>query len=217
MKQGVKEKVIRTTAQLITRHGIRNVRVDEIAQRLGISKRTLYELFHDKTELINCCLEDIKCRQRSRIAAHLNKQSGHPLQSTFWLMNEFLEALYSVDRGFLAELRHKADYAEKYQESKQFWEGHFGRLLQEGQQTEYFLEDTDMGNFSSRLLIALQESRLDGLARHEQEEFCRIVLRGLSTRKGIEWIDDQHARQHQPHERPPGNPSSGRNQPDVSH
>ena len=41
MKRGAtKEEIIRITQELITRNGIRAVRVDEIAQTLGISKRT---------------------------------------------------------------------------------------------------------------------------------------------------------------------------------
>ena len=44
MKRRVtREDIIRTTRDLIIRAGIRAVRVDEIAQKLEISKRTLYE------------------------------------------------------------------------------------------------------------------------------------------------------------------------------
>ena len=64
MKRGAtKEEIIRTTQDLITRNGIRAVRVDEIAQRLGISKRTLYEMFADKNDLISACLDDLARRQ----------------------------------------------------------------------------------------------------------------------------------------------------------
>ena len=49
MKRGAtREEIIRTTQEFIARNGIRAVRVDEIAQTLGISKRTLYEMFTDK-------------------------------------------------------------------------------------------------------------------------------------------------------------------------
>ena len=57
MKRGAtREEIIRTTQELISRNGIRAVRVDEIAQTLGISKRTLYTMFADKNELVNACL-----------------------------------------------------------------------------------------------------------------------------------------------------------------
>lgn len=191
-RQVVKEKVIHTTAQLITRYGIRQVRVDEIAQQLGISKRTLYELFHDKTELINCCLEKIKEQHHNRIISYLDTKNENPLQRAFWLMTEFIGNLYSVDCEFLAELRHKPHYAEKYQENKLFWQTQFDRILQEGQREGYVLADTNTNHFANWMMVSMLESRLDGLVRNEQEEFCRIALRGISTRKGIEWIDTQH-------------------------
>ena len=50
MKRGAtKEEIIRITRELIARNGIRAVRVDEIAQTLGISKRTLYECSPTRT------------------------------------------------------------------------------------------------------------------------------------------------------------------------
>ena len=43
MKRGVtKEEIIHATQELIARNGIRAVRVDEIAQTLGISKPVSY-------------------------------------------------------------------------------------------------------------------------------------------------------------------------------
>ena len=216
MKQDVKEKVIRTTAQLITQYGIRNVRVDEIAQQLGISKRTLYELFHDKTELVNCCLERIKCQQHSRISSYLKKENRHPLQNIFWLMNEFIGVLYSVDTEFLAELNRKTDYAQKYQETKHFWTDHLEALLQAGQREEYFLRDTDMSLFSGRMMASMQASRVEGRARSEQETFCRIMLRGLSTPKGIEWIDT-YSRSHRVFETGGDSSSSSRKRLDTSY
>lgn len=65
MKRGAtKEEIIRTTQDLIARNGIRAVRVDEIAQMLGISKRTLYEMFVDKNGLISACLDSMAHQQR---------------------------------------------------------------------------------------------------------------------------------------------------------
>ena len=56
MKRRVtREEIIRTTRDLIIRSGIRAVRVDEIAQKLEISKRILYELCSDKETLVELC------------------------------------------------------------------------------------------------------------------------------------------------------------------
>lgn len=65
MKRGAtREEIIRTTQEFIARNGIRAVRVDEIAQTLGISKRTLYEMFTDKNDLISACLDAMSRQQQ---------------------------------------------------------------------------------------------------------------------------------------------------------
>lgn len=72
MKRRVtREDIIRTTRDLIIRDGIRAVRVDEIAQKLEISKRTLYELFSDKDTLVGECWDKIREEQEKKIAGYL--------------------------------------------------------------------------------------------------------------------------------------------------
>ena len=43
-----KERIIEQAMQMFVSQGIKSVRMDDIAQQLGVSKRTLYELFGDK-------------------------------------------------------------------------------------------------------------------------------------------------------------------------
>ncbi len=52
MSENPKEKVIELASLMFTTEGIKAVRMDDIAQRAGMSKRTLYEMFGDKEELI---------------------------------------------------------------------------------------------------------------------------------------------------------------------
>ena len=47
-----KENIIHHASKMFVEQGIKAVRMDDIAQELSVSKRTLYELFHDKEELI---------------------------------------------------------------------------------------------------------------------------------------------------------------------
>ena len=132
MKRGAtKEEIIRTTQDLITRNGIRAVRVDEIAQRLGISKRTLYEMFADKNDLISACLDDLARRQRQRIAASRRRRSGNPLQRTLRLANDYIDSLYTVDHSFLADIRRKVLFAEQYDEHREFWRKELSLNLEE--------------------------------------------------------------------------------------
>ena len=92
MKRGAtKEEIIRITQELITRNGIRAVRVDEIAQTLGISKRTLYEMFADKEDLVSACLDFMCHQQQERITAYRKRRSRSSLQRAFKLVYEYID------------------------------------------------------------------------------------------------------------------------------
>lgn len=47
-----REKIVRHVSQMLSSLGIKSVRMDDVANSLGMSKRTLYEMFGDKEELL---------------------------------------------------------------------------------------------------------------------------------------------------------------------
>lgn len=97
MKRRVtREEIIRTTRDLIIRNGIRAVRVDEIAQKLEISKRTLYELFSDKDTLVEQCWDKIREEQEKKIAGYLFYQPGSALEQARNLIQEYIAAVCMI-------------------------------------------------------------------------------------------------------------------------
>ena len=48
-----KERIIDQAMQMFVAQGIKAVRMDDIARQLGVSKRTLYEEFGDKEQLLD--------------------------------------------------------------------------------------------------------------------------------------------------------------------
>ena len=190
MKRGAtREEIIRTTQEFIARNGIRAVRVDEIAQMLGISKRTLYEMFADKNDLIGACLDAMQTQQQERIVACRKRRSGNPLQKTVRLMNEYIENLYRVDHSFLSDLRRKVIFAEHYDEQREFWHKELVLHLDNCRKQELLLPEIDATAFADQLIGALFDLRLNGASQEEVSLFCRTILRGAATRQGIELID----------------------------
>ena len=189
MKRGAtREEIIRTTQEFIARNGIRAVRVDEIAQTLGISKRTLYEMFADKNDLIGACLDAMQTQQQERIVACRKRRSGNPLQKTVRLMNEYIENLYRVDHSFLSDLRRKVIFAEHYDEQREFWHKELVLHLDNCRKQELLLPEIDATAFADQLIGALFDLRLNGASQEEVSLFCRTILRGAATRQGIELI-----------------------------
>lgn len=190
MKRGAtRDEIIRTTQELITRNGIRAVRVDEIAQTLGISKRTLYEMFTDKNDLVNACLDDLSHRQQQHIVECRKRRSGSPLQKAMKLMNEYIGILCDVEHSFLTDIRRKVIFAEHYDEHREFWIRELTDDLERCRQEGLLLQEIDARSFAKKLLSTILELRLNNTTRDEIALFCKILLRGAATRQGIELID----------------------------
>jgi TetR/AcrR family transcriptional regulator, cholesterol catabolism regulator len=78
------ERVIIKSIELFTKSGIRLVTMDQIAEEVGMSKRTIYELFKDKDTLVLECLESMHRKQMAEIREILANSSN------------VIEALYNV-------------------------------------------------------------------------------------------------------------------------
>ena len=189
MKRGAtKEEIIRTTQDLIARNGIRAVRVDEIAQMLGISKRTLYEMFADKNDLIGACLTNMARQQRKTLASN-RRRCGNPLQKALRLANTYIDNLYTVDASFLADIRNKVLFAEYYNENRDFWFSELTRDLETCRKEELLLAEMDAAALTQQLLSSLLELRLNHATREELYLLCRTILRGAATTQGIDYLD----------------------------
>ena len=56
VKLGLKERILTVAMQAFKQHGIRNVRMDDIATTLAISKRTIYETYSGSVLKPSCKL-----------------------------------------------------------------------------------------------------------------------------------------------------------------
>jgi len=53
-----KDRIRQKADELFMRYGLRSVSMDDIANSLGISKKTIYQFFADKNELVDAVLEE---------------------------------------------------------------------------------------------------------------------------------------------------------------
>ncbi len=63
----MKDKIIQKSAELHFKYGIKNVTMDQIAQELGISKKTIYQYFVNKNELVAQTVDSIFDQIQSEI------------------------------------------------------------------------------------------------------------------------------------------------------
>jgi TetR/AcrR family transcriptional regulator, cholesterol catabolism regulator len=54
----VKERIQQKAHELFMRYGVRSVSMDDIASQLGMSKKTIYQYFNEKDELVDAVMDD---------------------------------------------------------------------------------------------------------------------------------------------------------------
>ena len=69
-KKEIQNLIVETAHRLFIERGIKDVKMDDIAAELSISKRTIYELFNDKEQLLHEVLifqHELDCRTHKYI------------------------------------------------------------------------------------------------------------------------------------------------------
>lgn len=185
-----RNRVIEITCDIITRQGIRSARVDEIAHIAGISKRTLYELFEDKTELIFSCLERLSSWRREMLDRKFNGRNGNSLRAAAEFVREYTDALYLFECEFLADLKNRAEFAENYRRDCIFWKERMMQLLQRTIEDGYVPARTDVELIAETILSQGYDLRMAGRDRTSQRVIAGALLRGISTPAGVALFDD---------------------------
>ena len=74
-----REQIIKRASEMIAELGVKSLRVDDLAQDLAISKRTLYEIFTDKEELLYHSIKYLLLNEAQEVQESSNLlQSGIP-------------------------------------------------------------------------------------------------------------------------------------------
>ena len=85
-----KDCIVERTMRMFVSHGIRAVRMDDVAQQLGVSKRSLYELFGDKEGLLYQAMVRYFDDSRRRWA-ELSAGAGNVLEQLFMVLGDVMD------------------------------------------------------------------------------------------------------------------------------
>ncbi|MCX5384451.1 TetR/AcrR family transcriptional regulator [Streptomyces sp. NBC_00083] len=86
-------KILETASRLFYEQGIRAVGVEAIAEEAGVTKKTLYDRFGSKDDLIVAYLRARDGLWRSTLVTHVNSHDGPPTQkilSTFTALRDWM-------------------------------------------------------------------------------------------------------------------------------
>lgn len=117
----VKERILVASKQLFHKYGIRSVKMDDVAKELTMSKKTLYQYFKDKDELVDeTTLAHIE-RERKEFE-EISQNSDNAIEELFEVskclrvtMNEINPTLlYDLKRYYPNSWKHWLDFKEDF-------------------------------------------------------------------------------------------------------
>lgn len=100
----IKDRIIATAIKLFKEYGIRGVTMDAIAREAGVSKRTIYENFKDKLELLESCLTKLD-RISYQEMSELKKESSNIIDMIYKLANFHIKTIQSINPLFFLDLQ----------------------------------------------------------------------------------------------------------------
>lgn len=192
-----KEHIVEQAMQMFVAQGIKSVRMDDIAQHLRVSKRTLYELFGDKEELLyqamSAYLEQARCRREE-----LARGAADIIQAMFVVLQDVMNFSSQTNR-MLANLRKfYPAVSERLQvEGSERGRNDLRKMLYEGIKQGFFIDSFNVDlsisvlYYSSAAIISDQKTMLpEGLsARRAFVQIISTFFRGVATEKGMRLID----------------------------
>ena len=141
-----KERIIREAAEMFLDEGIKSVRMDDIAMRLGVSKRTLYEMFSDKSDLLEQSL-GYHFAEKRRELVETTRGATNVFEEIFLILG----SMKKDERDKVLVTNLKKFYPEIYRhiehEGHQFSFTEFNRLLDRGIAQGLFLSDIKTNQF----------------------------------------------------------------------
>ena len=194
----MRETIISKSEELFLSLGFKSVTMDDIANAMGISKKTIYTHFSNKTELVEVVTFSILDHISEGID-RINAASINPIEELYdikmFVMNYFKNERVSPQHQL------KKYYPEIFErlKIKQFEKMHscFENSLKKGINTELFRPDIDI-NFISRLYFNGMTAIRDISVFPEQlfdknylfESYLEYHLRAIVTKTGLNLLNN---------------------------
>lgn len=106
----ISEKVLKGAEELFMKYGVRSVSMDNIANHLGVSKKTLYQYFNDKDEIVESVTQRHLDVNREQIEG-IHEQAKNSIEELVNIATCLRENMRGMNPSLLFDLRkyhHKA-------------------------------------------------------------------------------------------------------------
>jgi AcrR family transcriptional regulator len=99
----MKERILQKSEELFKRFGIRSVTMDEISYQLGISKKTLYQSFADKEEIVHAVFDSIMNDNKSKCMSD-KASADNAVHEVFLAFDHVIQMFSEMNPAILFDL-----------------------------------------------------------------------------------------------------------------
>lgn len=191
-RQSVHDHILDVADEQFRLHGIRSVRMDDLAALLGISKRTLYQEFADKEALLVAVTTRNK-KSVDEMYKRFEQESSNVLEIMLKMLRFTIGIFSTTNPKYFEDMHRYPLFKEEVEKSKDIHREHMRCFLLKGMEQGIFRDSVNVDIFLDVQQI-MQDHAVHALTqRYGAVETLRnsilIAMRGISTRKGIEMID----------------------------
>jgi AcrR family transcriptional regulator len=193
----IKERIIEGAAKLFKTYGIKSVTMDSLASHLGVSKRTIYEVFSDKDDLLTVVLTWMSEKGKDMVKKILD-ESENSIVAIFRMLEINRDYFSDMSPVFLADLKkyHHDVFMKKSDKSEMPDFRNNKQLIEKGIKEKLFRKEINP-DLANRCLYNMGISIMDhDLYPYEQFSRRDVVrnifinyLRGIATPKGLDLIN----------------------------
>lgn len=191
-----KDHIRNNAENLFVKYGIRSVTMDDLARHLGISKKTIYRQYEDKTAIIADIMECTICNNKSN-CQHTRGVAENAVHEGILMIDFVMNVFKKLNPGVLFDLKkYYPRIYEKYLQHKedfllQTTIDHLNRGIQEG----LFREDLDVQTIARLRVESIEMmfqrevvQQLNKPMTEIQLEILKHYLYGVVNAKGLKLL-----------------------------
>ncbi|MFQ3306437.1 MAG: AcrR family transcriptional regulator [Polaribacter sp.] len=195
----MKDKILETSNELFLNLGFKSVTMDEIASKLGVSKKTIYKYFANKTELVaavtHYMFDTVSCGIDGICELKMN-----PIEEIFSIKRFIMQHLKDEKSSPQYQLQkyYPKIYASLTQKQFDVMQVCVLNNLKKGIEDGLYREHIDL-EFTSRIyfngMVGIKDKDLFPLTNYSMNtlmnHYLEYHIRGIATEKGLQELQKQ--------------------------
>ncbi len=148
------EKILKVSLELFFKYGIKRVTMDDIAKELGMSKKTIYQFYKEKDDLVNQLCENEMLKQEVQFD-EIRSLAKDPIHEIMLISIKIREMMQNINPIFFLDLQ--KFYPKAFEQFQKFKEDcafkDILRNIKEGKEIGVYRDDINE-EFVSRYRLA---------------------------------------------------------------